>query len=307
MINKYNILIVILLLCVSKPLHSYDKFLGSCIGNEIPSNFESYFTQVTPENAGKWGSIEKKNKIYDWATLDNIYDYTINKNFIFKFHTLIWGQQQPEWLKALSKHEQKVAVEEWIQAACQRYSKIDFIDVVNEPINHPPFYKEAMGGDGLTGYDWLIWVYEEARLFCPNSKLLINEYNILNNEDNLKNLIKIVKLLNDRGIIDGIGIQAHYFEIEKLTPHDILSSLSQLSTFKLPIYISEIEIDEKDDSKQLKKYQEMFPVFWEYPLIQGVTLWGYLEGKMWKVNGYLIRTDGTMRPAFEWLMDYINK
>ena len=34
------------------------KFLGNVTGNSVPSNFGTYWNQVTPENASKWGSVE---------------------------------------------------------------------------------------------------------------------------------------------------------------------------------------------------------------------------------------------------------
>lgn len=282
-----------------------DKFSGSCIGDEILQNFDDYFNQVTPENAGKWGSVEKARNIYDWQTLDNIYNYTKSNNYLYKHHTLIWGQQQPEWLNSLKANEQKKEIEEWIQLVCSRYPLVDMIDVVNEPINHPPLYKDAIGGSGTCGYDWIIWSFEKARQYCPNADLIINEYNILNNSSNLKELINIVKILKSKSLIDGIGIQGHYFEIQNMSADEINKSLDELSLTGLSIYISELEIDESDDAKQLDEYQRVFPVLWEHPSVYGITLWGYIQGKIWKENGYLIRSDGSERPAFKWLIDYI--
>jgi hypothetical protein len=33
------------------------KFLGNIIASSVPTNFNDYWNQVTPENAGKWGSV----------------------------------------------------------------------------------------------------------------------------------------------------------------------------------------------------------------------------------------------------------
>jgi hypothetical protein len=35
-----------------------------------------------------------------------------------------------------------------------------------------------------------------------------------------------------------------------------------------------------------------------------VTHWGYLQGNMWQTNAYLIKTDGTLRPALTWIECY---
>ena len=34
------------------------KYLGNVTGNSVPSNFSTYWNQVTPENGTKWGSVE---------------------------------------------------------------------------------------------------------------------------------------------------------------------------------------------------------------------------------------------------------
>ena len=57
------------------------KFLGCCIGYTTHSNFDDYWNQVTPENAGKWGSVEYAQDSYNWTQLDNIYSYAKNKGF----------------------------------------------------------------------------------------------------------------------------------------------------------------------------------------------------------------------------------
>ncbi len=79
------------------------------------------------------------------------------------------------------------------------------IDVVNEPLHAPPSYMNAIGGSGSTGWDWVIWAFEKARQYCPNAKLLINEYDVLSSTTNLANYISIINLLKARNLLDGIG------------------------------------------------------------------------------------------------------
>ena len=85
----------------------------------------------------------------------------------------------------------------------------------------------------------------------------------------------------------------------------IKNNLDKLAATGLPIYISEFEVDIADDNEQLQEYQRRFPVLWEHSGVKGITLWGYIQYRIWKVNGYLIRADGTERPALEWLRSYL--
>ena len=289
---------------------SQSKFLGNIIGNEIPDGFDSYWDQVTPERAGKWGVVAPgpDTSLWRWTRLDRIYDFAIEKGYPFKFHNLVWNQQQPLWVNGLDSAQQVEWVEEWIALCGRRYPNAAYVDVVNEPIRTPydtlyPAYYKAIGGAGKTGWDWVIWSFSKARKSFPHSKLLLNEYNILNGRKPVDSLIHLINLLKERKLIDGIGIQGHF--LEKTDSVELRRRLDIVESLGLPIFISEYDVDEPNDSLQLAVYKEQFPVFWKDRHIEGITLWGYLEGKIWRHNAYLIRIDGTERPAFIWLRSYV--
>src|SRR5690242_1248237 len=60
----------------SFPLYGKDKWLGNV--NELTrALFPVYFNQVTPENAGKWGSAAgtTRTAAMRWANLDTAYNF----------------------------------------------------------------------------------------------------------------------------------------------------------------------------------------------------------------------------------------
>ena len=89
---------------------------------------------------------------------------------------------------------------------------LDMIDVVNEPLHSTPSYKEALGGDGVTGWDWVVTVFEMAMSYFPNAILMVNDYNILNLDQNTNNYLPVIAALQERGLIDAIGVQGHFLE-----------------------------------------------------------------------------------------------
>jgi len=293
------------------------KFIGNALSSGIPiyTNYSNYWNQVTPGNAGKWGSVEGFRNSYNWIPLDDIYNYSITNGFRYKHHTLVWGQQEPLWVAGLDSASQRVEVEEWIRLVGEKYTSASFVDVVNEPFHAPPSYMNALGGSGKTGWDWVITAFAWARQYCiRGTKLILNEYNVL--QDNLvtDNFIRLIDTLRVRNLIDAIGIQGHYFEFKSaagMTPAyaypigTLKANLDKLAATGLPIYISEFDINEPDDAIQLQNYQTYFPMFWEHPGVVGITLWGYVQGDMWKVNAYLVRSDGSERPALQWLRRYV--
>ena len=294
----------------AQPLaHNKSKFVGNVIGNgnDIESIFDDYWNQVTAENAGKWESVEPTRDSYNWTQLDNIYNYALAHEFPYKHHTLVWGNQEPGWISGLDSANQYDEVVEWISLVGQRYPDADFCDVVNEPLHAPPSYKNALGGDGITGWDWVIKSFELARqYFSTNTKLILNEYSVINDNNANTNFIQIINLLKDRGLIDGIGVQGHSFEVNGgATVSTLVSNLNNLAATGLPVYISEFDINESDDNTQLTKYQTIFPPIYEHPGVAGITLWGYIQGQIWQTDAYLLTDSYVERPAMEWLREYL--
>jgi endo-1,4-beta-xylanase len=280
------------------------KFVGNIIAGSVPSNFATYWNQVTPENATKWGSVEGSRNSMNWGNTDLIYNYSRTNGIPFKFHTLVWGSQEPSWIDSLSAADQKAEVTEWIQAAGQRYPNAEFVDVVNEPLHAPASYRNALGGSGSTGWDWVVWSFEQARQAFPNSKLLINDYGIIGDTNAANNYVQIINILKSKGLIDGIGIQCHYFNMDTVSVSTMNQVLSILGATGLPIYVSELDMT-GDDTTQLNRYKEKFPVLYESQYVKGVTLWGYIEGQTWASNTHLISSSGVERPALTWLKQYL--
>ena len=292
------------------------KFLGGATSSTIWSGLDSYWNQLTPGNEGKWGSRTFTRGVYDWGTLDAIYNYAIQRGFQYKHHNLVWGNQQPNWILTLDSASQRTEVENWIRLVGQRYPQMTFVDVVNEPFHSTPPYKNAIGGDGASGWDWVITSFTWARQYCaPGVKLLLNEYNILQDANVTTRYIQLIDTLKNRGLIDGIGVQGHYFELRSQVStggyvYDtttLKANLDRLAAIGLPIYISEFDIEEPDEATQLAQYKIYFPLFWNHPGVKGITLWGWFQSDIWTShpNTWIINADGTERLAAKWLRAYV--
>ncbi|MFA9391122.1 MAG: endo-1,4-beta-xylanase [Prolixibacteraceae bacterium] len=303
------------------------KFLGN-VKDWDDDNFLNIWNQITPGNEGKWSSIAGSSQDttkWNWSGLDNLYNYAQENGMVFKDHTLIWGAQQPSWINSLSNEKQLMYIETWMRQVGQRYPDMEMVDVVNEAIrtHNPPDgqngranYKEALGGDGATGYDWVVKAFELARKYMPaDTKLLLNDYGIINDNNATSIYLQMINLLIEKKVIDGIGVQCHRFEIQNASTTTLKYNLDRLAATGLPIYISEMDLGDGsgddvapyDDNLQLQKYKDIFPIFWEHPSVAGVTLWGSLEDRMWQKTCHVINSDNSWRPALEWIADYIAK
>ncbi len=251
------------------------KFLGNIPKAFPENNFNNYWTQLTPENAGKWGNVAVSTDTnqWNWSGLDAQYNYAVNNNLVYKHHTLIWGAQQPTWINGLDSATQYNYIETWFRNVGQRYPKIDMVDVVNEPLSghNPPDgengranYLKALGGTGKTYWDWLINAFKLARKYLPKAKLLINDYNIINDNAATDSYVQIVNLLKSQNLIDGIGEQAHSGQLQGIDTTVLIHNLDKLGATGLPVYITEFDMGNAndagtpDDDYQLQQYKKYF-------------------------------------------------
>ena len=291
-----------------------DKFLGN-ITTSWDSDmdhkgfvFSDYWNQVTPENATKWASVQGNRSWFNWGGADKAYKYATEHGFPFKFHTFVWGSQFPDWVKNLSAEERYDAIVKWMDEAKKHFPDLEMIDVVNEAVeNHQEdshYMKEALGGSGITGYDWIIRSFEMVRERWPNAILIYNDYNVL--QWDTDKFIDLVSALRNAGApIDAYGCQAHCFTLNECPKNTLKNTLGRIQrALKMPMYITEYDIDFSNDADQKRKYEEQIPLFWEAEYCAGVTLWGWFLGETWRDNTGLIR-NGEERAALKWLREYM--
>jgi GH35 family endo-1,4-beta-xylanase len=290
-----------------------DKFLGNITtgwNSDMDTDgfvFADYWNQVTPENATKWGSVEgNRHGTYNWGGADKAYKYAKEHGFPFKFHTLVWGSQYPEWMNNLSTEKQYEAIEQWMDEAKKHYPDLQMIDVVNEAVSgHAPApYKNALGGDGKTGYDWIIKAFEMAHERWPDAILIYNDYNTF--QWDTDKFIDLVRTIRDAGApVDAYGCQAH--DLKGCSASTLKSTLKKIQdALKMPMYVTEYDISDENDNNQLRDYKAQIPLLWEADYCAGITLWGWIYGKTWNQAQYsgLIKNKKE-RQALEWLREYM--
>lgn len=175
------------------------------------------------------------------------------------------------------------------------------IDVVSEAL---PGHYPARHVQRAFGADWITRSFQLTRQYCPNSVLILNDYNVIRWETD--DFIAMAKPLIQSGYVDAIGLEAH--GLEGYPAADIQRKLDYLwEQLQVPMYITEYDVALTNDAQQLQTYQEQFPVFYNHPHVKGITIWGYVVLKTWVEGSGLVHQDGTPRPAMTWLMNYIRE
>ena len=294
------------------------KYLANIIPSNVRSDFNNYWNGVTAENSCKWGSVESTRDAMNWTAADRAYNHAKNNYLPFRYHALAWGSQYPSWIKTLSPADFQAEMEEYMAAIAERFPLIDQIDVLNENMyintynkqEHAagtPYFREGLGGAGETGYDWAIWLFEKARHYFPNSKLVINDFELETNSAGREEILALIKVLRDRGLIDGFGTQAHYFNVDGISANTLQNALNSMAKSGVPIYVTEYDLKGKPESEtnQMNGYKTSFPVYWNHPAVAGISLWGYVEGATWASGTGILNSNGTERLAMSWIKSYM--
>lgn len=290
------------------------KYLGNVVRNSgVEPLFTDYWNAVTSGNGGKWKTIEGTRNVMNWDKADEAYNLAKNNSLPYRYHTLAWGSQYPDWITTLEPAEFQAEMEQFIAAVAERYPYIDQIDVINEALpghqEDTKYFIDGLGGTGESGYDWAVWLFKKARAYFPNSKLILNDFSMVNSSSNIREQLLLLKVLRDSALVDGFGAQAHTFGLDNMQTNNLNQNLDLMATAGVPLYITEMDMQgvDTDEASQLASYQKLFPVLWEHPDVAGITLWGYIYGNMWKPDAGLLYDNGSERSCMVWLKNYMHE
>lgn len=180
--------------------------------------------------------------------------------------------------------------------------------MVNEPSPHTtPTNINGMGGSGNSGWDWIAHALKGARQACPNAVFILNDYNNVRLSGDVQHDIDIVKAIKSAGApIDAVGCQTHGAANPPSSTRK--ANIDKLARGTgLPVTITEYDLGIADANKQKQAMQDQFAMFWSNSNVKGISVWGYIVGSTWLANAGLMQSDGTMRPATTWRMEFLGR
>ncbi|WP_437600730.1 endo-1,4-beta-xylanase [Sorangium sp. So ce590] len=162
------------------------------------------------------------------------------------------------------------------------------------------------GIDGASGWDWIVNSFKWAREYCPRAVLILNDYNNIEYENDHNNFMRIARAVINAGApVDALGAQAH--DAYRINTNTVKGYIDKMAALGKPVHITEYDIGIANDAEQRRVMQEQFTMFWNHPSVPGITLWGYIVGATWRDNTGIQHSNGTMRPAMTWLMDFLDR
>lgn len=262
-------------------------------------------------------SIEKARALLDYAKENG---YTVNG------HVLVWFKQTPKDFfrvgykpdgELVTKDVMLQRLENYIaavfEAIYQDYSGVvTSWDVVNEAIAdsdgklRPPKTDDPTEDNlwmEVVGEDYVEKAFEYARKYAPEGvKLVYNDFSVPY-EPKLSGIIELVAGLNEKGLIDAVGFQAHY-QMENPAVQQITNAMQKFIDMGLSIRVTELDIEAANNSeeemlKQAKRYSSLMGGFQQLAdHIDAVVIWGISDGTSWKADKYPLLFTADMQPKF---------
>ncbi len=302
-----TIMFLTITLSTAQPAKNANKFLGNITTRgQIPTDFMEYWNHITGENESKWLSVEGSRNVMNWTGCDRIASFAREKKIPWRFHSLFNYGSYPGWMANIPDTTLLREMGEWMDSAAARYPDVTMIDVFNECYDHnlPGIFRTALGGNGVTGFDWAIKAFKMARERWPHALLIYNDYGNIEYEANIKWTIDLVTTLKQANApVDIIGCEANF--IMNLTTSKVKANIDRIAETGLPVYISAFEIGTNSDSLQESLVREKFTMLWNHPKVIGITYWGYIVGQTWRSGTGLLTGEDVERPALTWLKNFV--
>lgn len=262
------------------------------------SFLESFNFATSPIYWGDWGWYNpawRANYIASMAWLQQ-------HGYDFRAHTLVYPREDitPSRIKklvgdpaavraAILDHVRDVAP---IPAQYGAYA----MDVVNEPRDGS--YIPKIAGD-----DIFADVYRTAHQAAPNVKLFVNDYGIISgggtNEKNLAFYHHWIEdMLAKKVPLGGIGFQGH-FGADLTDPARILAVMDEFGRYRLPIEITEFDVDTTDEEAQADYTRDILTAAFSHPSVDAFVMWGWWEGDHWKPAAAMLRRDWSEKPNYK--------
>uniref|UniRef100_A0A8I7BFK9 GH10 domain-containing protein n=1 Tax=Hordeum vulgare subsp. vulgare TaxID=112509 RepID=A0A8I7BFK9_HORVV len=95
-------------------------------------------------------------------------------------------------------------------------------------------------------------------------------------------------------VVRGIGLQGH---VTSPVGEVICAALHRLATTGVPVWFTELDVSEPDVNLRAKDLEVVLREAYAHPAVEGIVLWGFMQGTMWLQDAWLVDANGTVNEA----------
>ena len=252
------------------------------------------FNFAVMENEMKWP--QWSNESSRPATLAAA-DWLRERGLQVRGHNLVWPSWRNTNVKAAVDAKgdpaalAKVITGHITETAATFRGRLVDWDVINETFTNHDFM-DILGRHAMV--DW----FKAARSGDPAVKLYINDFNIIEGEDQAHqdDYAATIRYLIDEGApVDGIGLQGHF--PARVTPmDDLMKRFDRFAAFGKELEITEFDINTSDEATQADYTRDFMTAAFSQPAVKAFLMWGFWEGAHWIPRGAMMRRDWSVKP-----------
>jgi endo-1,4-beta-xylanase len=340
-----------------KDLAPRAKYIGTIVNTNFFDNpqsnekeyeaiIKSQFNGIVAENNYKMGLLipnQPKNPFHltlkdiNTAYLDKLIDFGTQNNMIIRGHCLIWQNQVPQWLSALSKNWTSKQIYQFTQQYISLVvgytkGKIQEWDVVNEAIDDKSsqLRTNTWYDNVKNKQDFINQCFVYTRKADPKALLFYNDYSIegFQEKEDSRNhfMLSMIRDMQKNKIpIDGVGLQSHLVSeyLEDGYVFSIGRTIDEITSMGLKCSITEFDIRICNNQNtasiqqlaiQKQKYQNMVGLFLGHKGVTGITFWGFTDKHSWIPaimsncgNAHIYDTAYKPKPAYDGVVESLKQ
>ena len=292
---------------MTKIVEFIENYLDS-VTCENEMKMECYFNKSEPA----FINDEVNKKLFNFSYADKIYQFAQENGLDLRIHTIVWYRHIPKqlinYLENRNEEDRKRLTLDFIRTYMQclkdRYPNAYCVDVINEMAADPDeirIYKEEglpiyeYDDEGIRmdywyktlGKHYYIEIFKMAReIFGEDVKLFYNDCNEGNKEKQKMfvaaiNHIKEYERQNGIHLIDGFGMQSHYWGSEDESREYMEDLYSFYTGLGLEIQITEFDVSNHSNKEiQNSIFNNFIEVVPKYG-IETFTMWGLNDIVSW--------------------------
>lgn len=211
-----------------------------------------------------------KDPALTFATIDKTLQWCLDNDVQMRGHTLVWHAQTPDWFfkegyksenalvdRETMQYRLESYIQQYLTYVQEKYPGVIYCwDVVNEAVEPSElmgdkdsfFFCRTKHGDNepnlwyeVLGQDYVELTFTYARKYAADGvSLIYNDYGTFDTKK-LDNIYKLCDYLNQKGLIDGIGMQG-YWGISSPSLGTLKSTINKYAELGLEIQITELSI-----------------------------------------------------------------
>ncbi len=269
---------------------------------EFADRFVQECKVLVTENDLNWREIRPAPSQFDFAVLDQLFDFTQAHNLLFRGHSLIWHLREilPPWLRdSLGPANAEWLLIDHVRTVVHRYAgQTHSWDVVNEAIDPSDGRADGLR-DSLwlqaLGPDYIDLAFRVAAETDPTAMLVYNDhglvYDIPRHEARRTATLKLLERLQAQGTpVHALGIQSHLSaQGREFNPQKMRAFLRNVADLDLKILITELDVSDYELPTDLEvrdrlvaaAYEDYLSVVLDEPAVIAVINWGLSDPHSW--------------------------